>query len=437
MKTADLIVQANWVVPIEPLGKVLERHALVIVDGRIAAIMPQDTVGQHYRSPVLRDLSDHVLLPGLVNAHTHAAMNLLRGYANDTPLTIWLEDHIWPAEAKWVSEEFVRDGTELAIAEMMLGGTTCFQDMYMFPYAAGQAAHDTGMRAVIGLILIDFPTPWAVDASDCLKKALTVHDQLKPYLLLRTAFAPHSLYTVPDASMQQMRILAEELELPIHIHLHETANEVKDSVAQHRMRPIERLQQLNIFGPNLCAVHMTQLLPAEITQLSNHNVNVVHCPESNMKLASGMCPVKSLLDAHINVALGTDGAASNNDLDMFGEMRTAALLAKVVAADASAFSAAEVLYAATLGGARALGLEAEIGSLAIGKSADFIAVNLASLQTQPVFDPIPQLVFSAGREHVSDVWINGREVVRDRVLQTLNPDRLMATANKWRNRLMA
>ncbi len=436
MKTADLIVQGRWVVPVEPLGAVLEHHAIVVVEGRIAAIMPQDTVGRHYRSAALRDLRGHVLLPGLVNAHTHAAMNLLRGFADDQPLQRWLQEYIWPAEAKWVSAEFVRDGTKLAIAEMLLGGTTCFQDMYMFPDVVADVAHAAGIRAVIGLILLDFATPWAVDAEDYLNKALEVHDKLKQEPLLRPAFAPHAPYTVSDASLQRMRILADELELPVHIHLHETADEVQDSVAQHQMRPIERLQRLGLFGPSLCAVHMTQLLPAEIEQLAAHNVSVVHCPESNLKLASGLCPVKQLLNAGVNVAIGTDGAASNNDLDMFGEMRTAALLAKIVAADASAFSAAEVLRAATLSGAEALGLTTEIGSLVVGKSADFIAVNLDTLQTLPVFDPIAQLVFSAGREQVSDVWIGGREVVRERQLQTLDAAALMADAAKWRERLM-
>ena len=437
MKTADLIVYGGWVIPIEPPGAIWEQHAVIISGGRIEAIMPRSETSAHYRSDTVRDLNDHVLIPGLVNAHTHAAMNLFRGIADDLPLITWLQQHIWPAEAKWISPDFVRDGTRLAIAEMLLGGTTCFQDMYMFPNAASDAAHEAGIRAVIGLILIDFPTPWAANPEEYLAKGLELHDRLKSDPLLTTAFAPHAPYTVSDTSMERMRILAEELDLSVHIHLHESAETVAKSIDQYNMRPLERLNKLNILNPNLCAVHMTQLLPEEIELLAEYNVNVVHCPESNLKLASGLCPVKQLLDAGINVGIGTDGAASNNDLDMFGEMHTAALVAKIVAADPSAFTAPQVLRAATLGGAQALGLAHEIGSLEIGKSADMVAVTLNTLQTQPVFHPVSQLVFSAGREHVNNVWIAGREIVRDRELQTLDAMALLKNAAKWQARLTA
>jgi 5-methylthioadenosine/S-adenosylhomocysteine deaminase len=349
----------------------------------------------------------------------------------------WLNQHIWPAEGKWVSEEFVHDGSRLAIAEMLLGGTTCFNDMYFFPDVTGRAAAAAGIRTMLGLITIDFPSAWAADADSYLHKGLEVHDQFRGNPLVHTAFAPHAPYSVADQALERVRVLADELGIPIHIHLHESQDEILQSLRQYGIRPLQRLQALDLLSPALQAVHMTHLETGEIEQFAQAGGHVVHCPESNLKLASGFCAVKRLLEAAINVALGTDGAASNNDLDMFSEMRTAALLAKGVAGDASALPAARALSMATLHGARALGLAEETGSLEIGKSADLVAVNLHDLHTQPVYHPISQLVYASGREQVSQVWVAGRQLVRDGELTTLDRAELLQRAVVWRNRIGA
>ncbi|HHH39725.1 MAG TPA: TRZ/ATZ family hydrolase, partial [Sedimenticola sp.] len=390
---------------------------------------------KRYRPREERALPRHALIPGLVNAHTHAAMSLLRGLADDLPLMTWLNEYIWPAEKQWVSEEFVADGTRLAIAEMVRGGTTCFNDMYFFPDQAGRVAAAAGMRAVVGLILIDFPSAWAENADDYLRRGLEVHDQFRNDALISTAFAPHAPYTVSDPPLERVRVLADELEIPVHMHLHETRDEVKQGLARDGVRPLKRLAELGLLSPALAAVHMTQLQPEEIARFAESGGSVIHCPESNLKLASGFCPVADLLRAGVNVALGTDGAASNNDLDLFSEMRTAALLAKGVAMDASVLPAARALRMATLNGARALGLAGETGSLEPGKAADITAVDLGGLQSQPLYSPLSQLVYATGREQVSDVWVAGRQLLRDRQLLTLDAEEILARAREWRRRI--
>jgi 5-methylthioadenosine/S-adenosylhomocysteine deaminase len=347
----------------------------------------------------------------------------------------WLNDHIWPAESRWISEEFIHDGTQLAIAEMLLGGTTCFNDMYFFPDVSGRVADSAGIRAVLGLIAIDFPSVWAGDGDEYLHKGLEVHDQFRNYPLIHTAFAPHAPYSVADPVLQRIRVLADELEIPVHIHLHETRDEILHSLQHHECRPMARLQRLGLLSPSLMAVHMTHLEDKEIDAFAASGAHVVHCPESNLKLASGFCPVHRLLRAGVNLALGTDGAASNNDLDMFSEMRTAALLAKGVAEDASALPAAKALSMATINGARALGVEQETGSLEVGKSADLVAVCLEQVQSQPLYHPISQLVYSCGRNQVAHVWVAGRQLVSDGGLTTLDSERLLRRADHWRQRI--
>ncbi len=363
----ETLLLARWVIPIEPANTVYEHYAVAIHDGRIIAVVPQSQAAQ-FQARTTINLDRHVLLPGLINAHSHAAMNPLRGYADDLPLMTWLQDHIWPAEHKLVSAGFVYDGSLHACAEMIRGGTTCFNDMYFFPEQTARAAEQTGMRAVVGLIVIDFPSAYAQNAQEYLHKGLQLHDQLRSNPLITTAFAPHAPYTVSDAPLQHIVTLAEELDIPIHMHIHETADEVSQAVQQHQQRPLARLQHLGLLSPRLLAVHMTQLTGDEINSLAKSGAHVLHCPESNLKLASGFCPLQKLLTAGVNVCLGTDGAASNNDLDMFGEMRTAALLAKGVANDARAADAQTVLRMATINAARALGLDEHIGSISINKS---------------------------------------------------------------------
>jgi len=435
MDKVDLIVHARWIVPVEPRGQVLERHAVVVDNGRIRAILPRAEANSSYTAEQQVDCPEHVLLPGLINAHTHAAMTLFRGMADDMRLEEWLEQHIWPAEARWAGIDFVRDGSELAILEMIQGGTTCFQDMYFFPDVVAQAAVERQMRAVVGMIFIDQPTVWARDSEEYFSKGLAVHDQFLNNSLVQTNFAPHAPYTVGDESFERMRILADELDAQIHIHLHETKTEVQTAVDLHGKRPMERMHDLGLLSTSLNAVHMTQLTDHEISLLAEQGVSVVHCPQSNLKLASGFCPVARLLAAGINVALGTDGAGSNNDLDMFGEMRTAALLAKAVADDAAVVAADEALAMATINGARALGLADQIGSLEVGKFADMIAVDLSAPASQPVYHPISQLVYSVSRDQVSDVWVAGQPLYRDRHLVDDNQAEILERGAAWQQRL--
>ena len=435
MEKVDTLIKARWVVPVSPHAAVLDDHAVAVRQGRIVAVLPAADAQSRFEADEIVDRPGHLLVPGLVNAHTHAAMTLLRGLADDLPLMAWLEKHIWPAEQRWVGPEFVEDGTELAIAEMLLGGTTTFNDMYFFPDVAARVAARAGMRAVVGMIVVSFPTAWAADGPEYLRKGLALRDEYKGHPLVSAAFAPHAPYTVADAEFERLRRLADELEIPVHMHVHETAGEVARQVAEDGRRPLDRMADLGLVSPMLAGVHMTQLEDREIARLAAAGASVIHCPESNLKLASGFCPVARLLEAGVNVAIGTDGAASNNDLDMIGEMRSAALLAKGVAGAADAVTAHQVLTMATLNGARALGLGEETGSLEPGKWADLCCVDLARPATWPVYDPVAQLVYAAGRDQVSDVWVAGRRAVSAGKLTRLDPADLLERAAAWRDRI--
>ena len=433
----DTLIHARWIIPVEPESVTCEHHTLVIDSGKIIDLLPTDLAKQKYQGTSTENLENHALLPGLINCHTHAAMTLMRGIADDLPLMDWLQNHIWPLEQKWMSEAFVKDGTDLAIAEMILGGTTCFNDMYFFPEITAAQALQHGIRAKVGLIVIDFPSVWAQNSNEYIEKGLALHEQLRLSDLCSTAFAPHAPYTVSDEPLQKIKTLADELELSIHIHVHETHHEVEQAQVQTGLRPLQRLQELGLVNPSLIAVHMTQLSDEEISLFAESGAHIVHCPESNLKLASGFCPVARCLAAGINVALGTDGAASNNDLDMFGEMRTAALLGKAVAGDASAVSAMTALRMATINGAKALGLDACCGSLGIGKAADVIAIDLNYLETQPLYCPVSQIVYAASRQQVTDVWVAGKRLLKQRQLTTININDLKAKIAEWQQRLSA
>ncbi|PPD45676.1 MAG: N-ethylammeline chlorohydrolase [Methylobacter sp.] len=434
---ADTVIHARWIIPVEPASVTLEHHALVIHQGRIIDLLPSGQAQAQYQATKTEHLPDHALLPGFINSHTHAAMSLLRGIADDLPLMDWLQNHIWPLEQQWMGEEFVKDGTDLAIAEMLLGGTTCFNDMYFFPNITAQQAITHGIRASIGLIVFDFPTIWAENSDAYINKALALYEELRGQPLITTTFAPHAPYTVSDAPLQKVLELSQKLQTPIHIHVHETRHEVEQALADSGKRPLQRLQELGLLSPALLAVHMTQLTDAEIALLAETGAHIVHCPESNLKLASGFCPVGQCLAAGINVALGTDGAASNNDLDMLGEMRTAALLAKAVADNASAVPAMAALQMATINGAKALGLDQEIGSLVVGKAADVIAIDLNHLETQPVYCPVSQIVYAASRQQVTDVWVAGKHLLKQRQLTTLDIAELKIKIGSWQQRLSA
>ena len=435
MQAIDSLIHARWIVPVEPDATIYEQHSLAVNEGRILEILPVQQARDTYSAAVEHDLDQHLLIPGLVNAHTHAAMTLLRGIADDLPLEEWLSRHIWPAESRWVNEDFVHDGTQLAIAEMLRSGTTCFNDMYFFPDVTARVAAHSGIRACVGMIVLDIPTVWAQDADEYISKGLAVHDRYRGDPLIRTLFAPHAPYTVSDKPLEHIRVLADELDIGIHMHVHETADEIDKAVELTGKRPLARLQELGITSPALLAAHMTRLTTDEIRQYAASGGHIVHCPESNMKLASGLAPVAELSRAGVNVALGTDGAASNNDLNMLGEMRSAALLGKAVSGDASALPAAAVLRMATLNGAQALGLGEQTGSLTPGKWADLTAVHMDALETRPLYDPVSQLVYACSREQVTDVWVAGQHLLKERRLTTLDANEILERAHAWEEKI--
>lgn len=425
MQTIDTLILPKWLIPVVPDG-VLTDHAVAVHNGRILALGPAAELAAQYKPKETLKRPDHALIPGLINAHTHAAMSLLRGYADDLPLMEWLQKHIWPAEQAHVNADFVALGSELAIAEMLRGGTTCFNDMYLFPEVTAKVAMRIGMRAGIGLVVFDQPTIWAKNADEYLKRGQQVRAALREEPLITTLLAPHAPYTNSDATLAKLLEIAEAEQCRIHMHIHETAFEVASSIENSGQRPLQRLNDLGLLNQRLLAVHMTQLLPEEIQLLKERGVMVAHCPQSNLKLASGLCPTTALHEAGVRVAIGTDGAASNNDLDMLEELRTAALLAKGQSGDPQAWDAGATLRAATLDGAAALGLEEQIGSIEPGKQADMAALDLSAPSCQPVHQPLSQIVYSASRGEVTDTWVAGRALLRDRALTTIDESRCLA-----------
>ncbi len=433
--TVDLLLYPAWVIPVDAPG-VLADHAVAVHGGRIFDVLPAREARLRYEGRTTLELPGRALIPGLINLHCHAAMSLLRGYGDDLPLMEWLKARIWPAEKQHVGRDFVFDGSLLACAEMLKGGITCFNDMYFFPDAAAEAALKSGMRAVIGMIVIGFPTAYAADPDDYLDKGLAVRDRYKGERQLAFSFAPHAPYTVDDATLGRIATLAGQLESPIHIHVHETLQEIAESERQFGVRPLERLARLGLLCPQFIGVHAVHLTTGEIGTLARHGCHVAHCPTSNLKLASGIAPLTALRAAGVNVGLGSDGAASNNRLDLLGEMRLAALLAKGASGDPTAASAAEMLAAATLDAARALGLEETLGSVTPGKRADLVAVRLDDLQHQPLFDPLSHLVYVADRHDVTHVWVDGEARVADGRLIDLDESDLRARVNYWRQKLL-
>ncbi|KAA1171184.1 TRZ/ATZ family hydrolase [Marinobacter salinexigens] len=431
----DIRINARWLIPIEPEAAVLEHQAVIIQGSRIAAVVPMAEADCQYRTRETVDLPNHVVMPGLINVHGHAAMSLFRGLADDLPLMTWLNDHIWPAEGAFVSEQFIADGTQLAMAEMLRTGTTTFSDMYFFPEIAAQIARDTGMRAQISFPLLDFPTVWGSGPDDYLSKGEALITAWEGDDFIIPAIGPHAPYTVSDDPLKRAVSLSGRTGAPIQIHLHETAFEVQEAIEKHGQRPVARMADLGVLTPNTQCVHMTQIDDSDLDALQASGAHVVHCPESNLKLASGLCPAQQLLDAGVNVAVGTDGAASNNDLDMFGELRTAAMMAKVVADDASAVSAHRALRMATLNGARAIGRAHDLGSLTSGKLADIIAVDLSDPFLQPVYDPASHLVYSNHGRAVSHSWIHGVPQLQEGRLTRIDVADLMLRVQGWQERI--
>ena len=436
MQHCDTLIAPRWCIPVEPAGVVLEDHAIAIADGRIVGVLPLAEAHKKFQPTVTVERPGHAVIPGLVNAHTHAAMTLFRGLADDMPLEAWLHEGIWPAERRWVSAELVRDGTELAIAEMIRGGITCFSDQYFYPEIVAEAAVDRSMRAVVATPVVDFATGWARNAQEYLQKAADlVHDPYADHPLVTTAFAPHSTFALSDESFSALRVLADQLDVRVQINLHETATEVEISMRETGKRPYERLLDAGLVNRSLLAVHAVHMNDEEIARFAEAGVSIAHCPNSNLKLASGIAPIAKYRDAGLNVALGTDGAASNNRLDMFSEMRTAALLAKASANDAATLSAGDALHMATLGGAGALGIEHSTGSIAAGKWADLTCVDLSALNTQPIYDVVSQLVYAARADQVSDVWIAGRHQLDTGRLTGIDTEALLGRVNEWRDRI--
>ncbi len=430
METVDQLICARWILPIAPKNIVLENHAIAIKDGLIKDILPADAAKEQFYAQDFLDLNDHVLMPGLVNTHAHTPMNLFRGLADDLELMDWLNNHIWPAEKELINAESVIVGSRLAIAEMLRGGTTCFNDHYFFPSVTGEVAMEEGIRASLGCVIMSVPTEWAQDEATYVSKALQILENQPDNPLITWTIAPHAPYTVSDDSFKKVKELSERFNLPVHLHLHETAFECEQSIQDHGKRPIQRMADLGLLNSKLIAVHMTQMTDDEIKQIKDSGTHVAHCPESNLKLASGFAPINKLLDADINVSIGTDGAASNNDLDMFGELRTAALIAKAVSGNPTCLPAAKALEMATINGAKALGLDDKIGSLEPGKAADMIAVDFSSYLTRPIFNPMSHLVYAINRLQVSDVWVAGKRLLKDGKLTKLNTEKLIQRAQE-------
>ncbi len=436
----SLMVEARWIVPVVPANTLLQHHAIVIDADKIVAICPIIEALEQFQANETIKLDRHVLMPGLINLHTHAAMTLMRGLADGLALKPWLEEHIWPAEAKLVSPEYVYDGTVLAAAEMLSGGVSTFNDMYFFPEAVAEASIKMGMRVNLGLVVMEFPSQYANDADGYIKKGLDARDHLRGEPLVNFSFAPHAPYTVSDATFQRIATLANQVNIGIHTHLHETKEELSQSEANHGLRPLSRLANLDLLGPNVTFAHCVHLDEVEMRLLAEHGCSIAHCPSSNLKLASGIAPINQYINHGINVGLGTDGAASNNRLDIFTEMRLAALLAKVSSGDATAIPAHSAIEMATINGAKALGLDDKIGSIEKGKLADLTAISFSDIEMQPCFDPISHLVYVAEREHVSHVWVGGelryhKPSDSAAVYSGIEPRELMNIATKWQSKV--
>jgi 5-methylthioadenosine/S-adenosylhomocysteine deaminase len=436
----SLIIEAHWVLPVIPSNTILAHHAVVIDAEKIVDICPIAEVHLQYQAKEVIKLNNQILMPGLVNLHAHAAMSLMRGLADGVALQPWLENHIWPAENELVSPDFVYDGTLLAAAEMLSGGVTTFNDMYFFPASAAEAVIKMGMRANLGLVVIEFPTQYANDADSYIKKGLDVRDDYRDQPLVSFSFAPHAPYTVSDKTFQRIVTLSNQVNIGIHSHLHETKDELSQSNEVHGLRPLARLANLDLLGPSVTFAHCVHVNTVEMHLLAEHGCSVAHCPSSNLKLASGIAPISQYIQYNINVGLGTDGAASNNRLDLFTEMRLAALLAKAESGDATAVPAHTAIEMATINGARALGLEDKIGSIEVGKRADLIAVSFSDIEMQPCFDPMSHLVYVAGREHVSHTWVDGelryhKPAESAAVYSGIEPRELTAIIGKWQSKV--
>jgi len=434
-KNASIIISASWIFTSNSEGELLSDYSIVIEDNKIIDLVPQSKVFDEYVASDIYELTDHILIPGLINTHTHAAMSLFKGFSDDLPLQDWLSNHIWPAEKKFVSSSFVKDGSVLALAEMIKSGITTFNDMYFFPDATAEAAKELGVRGNIGLVVLDFPTNYAADPEDYLLKGFDFRDKWRNEELITTCIAPHAPYSVSDEAFTLINTFAEELNINIHTHLHETQWEINESIEKYGVTPVQRLNNLGIIGPSLMAAHCVHLNNQDIAILAKNKVNIIHNPSSNMKLGSGFSDTSKMLKQNLNISLGTDGSASNNRLDVMEEMRLAALLIKGSTQSPELLPAKEAIKMATINGAKALGLDSEIGSIEINKKADLVAINLNSIENQPVYNPLATLVYSSSRSDISYVWINGEIKLKDKNLVKIDEDRIIQLAKKWQRKL--
>ena len=430
---ADLRIDTRWLLPMTDDAPVLENHSVFVTDGRIVLVQPTEVAGPEAAERIVLD--QHALLPGYINAHGHAAMSLFRGLADDLPLMTWLQDHIWPSEAKWVDSSFVYQGTQLAIAEMLRCGTTTFADMYFYSSDSIDAALEAGIRTVSFTPVLDFPTNFAQNADEYIRKTMDVHNKYRHQPLAHIGIGPHAPYTVSDGPLKEIAVLANQTGMPVQIHLHETAFEVQQSVEERRIRPTQRLAELDFLNESVSCVHMTQIDETDIKLLQQTGASVVHCPESNLKLASGFCPIENLIQAGVNVGIGTDGAASNNDLNIQGEMKTAAMLAKAVANDAAALNAMSALKMATINSARALRIDDVTGSIEVGKFADLQAVRLDALTQTPIYDPASQLVYTDSSRYTEYTWVAGKALLHSGRLTSIDENAVTENARLWQNKI--
>ena len=434
-KNASIIISASWIFTSNSEGQLLSDYSIVIENDKIIDLVPQDKVFDEYEANDIYQLTDHILIPGLINTHTHAAMSLFKGFADDLPLQDWLNDYIWPAEKEFINSSFVKDGSILALSEMIKSGVTTFNDMYFFPDATAEAVKELGVRSNIGLVVLDFPTNYATDPEDYLLKGFEFRDKWRNEELITTSIAPHAPYSVSDEAFTLINTYSEELSINIHTHLHETQWEIEDSIEKYGITPVQRLNNLGIIGPSLMAVHCVHLNDQDMATLAKNKVSIVHNPSSNMKLGSGIADIAKMLKQNLNISLGTDSSASNNRLDMMEEMRLAALLIKGSTKSPESFSANEAIKMATINGAKALGLESIIGSIEKNKKADLVAIDLNSIENQPIYNPLTTLVYSSSRSDVSYVWIDGEIKLKDKKLVKIDEKRIIQLAKKWQRKL--
>jgi 5-methylthioadenosine/S-adenosylhomocysteine deaminase len=424
----DLLIVARWVVPVAPAGTVLENYAVAIDNGRIRALLPATQAAGIAARQTVR-LDEHVLLPGLVNAHNQTPLALLRGLTAELPPHSSAEEVLEPLERQWLGPAFAHDGSQLAIAEMLLSGTTCFSDTYFFPEIIARAAQDAGLRAQLHFPVSDRPNAWSTGSDESIHKGLQLFDEFKHSALIGIGFGPHAPHLLDDAPLARVAMLAAELDASIQLPVHAGRGEFEGVGAE---RPLARLQRLGLLGPRTLCVQAIALDAADIALLAHNNSHVVYCPEADTQRLGSPAPLPQLLAAGINVALGTDSAFAGNGLDLFGAIRGAALLAR---AGGGTLPAHVALHLATLGGARALGLDEHIGSLEVGKAADIIAVDMSGLDTQPLYQPLPQLLYTNSGSRVSHSWVAGRALLENRRLTTLDAGELRARSASWQQKI--